>query len=107
MDGACASTLSQSGSPTAGFHCGLVGETASDTDTPGPRSPIAKNVSVLRVNHATPQDLLPGVRQGSQSRLGLRSVQALRDRLVKREQMFRFMDGLRMRSGLRIARGHQ
>ncbi len=82
-------------------------EAARDTDTPGPGSPLTKNVSVLRVNHGASQDVLSGVRQVSQSRLGWPSVQALRGRLVKREYMFRFIDGLKMCNGLRTARGHQ
>jgi hypothetical protein len=89
MDGAPASSLPESGPPPASLHCGLVRETASDADTPGPGSPLAKNMPVLWVNYATPDDVLLGVRQVLQSGLRWPSVQALRVRLAKREQMFR------------------
>jgi hypothetical protein len=59
FDGTRASPLAQSGSSTARLRGGLVWQGASDTDTPGPGSPLTKNVSVLRVNHASLQDVLP------------------------------------------------
>lgn len=78
FDGTHASPLAQSDPPTASLHCGLVRKAVGDTDTPSPGSPLAKNVSVLRVNHASLQDILPGVRQVSQSGLGCQDAQALR-----------------------------
>jgi hypothetical protein len=77
FDGTHASPLAQSDPPTANLHCGLVRKAAGDTDTTGPGSPLAKNVSVLRVNNASLQDILPGVRQVSQSGLGCQGAQAL------------------------------
>jgi len=78
FDGTRASPLAQPDPPTASLHCGLVRKAAGDTDATGPGSPVTKNVPVLRVNHASLQDVLPGVRQVSQSRLGCQSAQALR-----------------------------
>jgi len=78
FDGTRTSPLAQLGPPTARLRGELVREGANDTDTPGPGSPVTKNVPVLRVNHATPQDVLPGVRQVSQSGLGCQGAQALR-----------------------------
>jgi len=52
------------------FLSDLFGETAGDTHTTGPGSPIAKDVPVLRFDHAAPQNELHGVRQVPQSRLG-------------------------------------
>jgi hypothetical protein len=77
FDGTRTSPLAQSDPPTASLHCGLVRKAAGDTDTTGPGSPLAKNVSVLRVNNASLQDILPGVRQVSQSGLGCQGAQAL------------------------------
>ena len=77
FDGTRAAPLAQSGPPTANLHCGLVRKAAGDADTTGPRSPLAKNVSVLRVNNVSLQDILPGVRQVSQSGLGRQGAQAL------------------------------
>ncbi len=78
FDGTRASPLAQAGPPTASLHCGLVRKAAGDTDATGPGSPVTKNVPVLRVNHASLQDVSPGVRQVSQSGLGCQSAQALR-----------------------------
>ena len=77
MDGTSASPLLESGPPTVSLHYGLVRETARDTDTTAAGSPIAKNVPVLRVNHATAQDVLPGMRQVSQPGLRWQSAHAL------------------------------
>ena len=78
FDGTRTSPLAQLGPPTARLRGELVREGANDTDTPGPGSPLAKNVSVLRVDNATQQDVLPGVRQVSQSGLACQSAHALR-----------------------------
>ena len=73
FDGTRASPLAQSDPPTANLHCGFVRKAAGDIDATGPGSPVTKNVPVLRVNHASLQDVLPGVRQVSQSGLGARA----------------------------------
>src|SRR4029077_17893260 len=77
MDGTSASPLLEPGPPPASLHYGLVRETARDTDTTAAGSPLPKNVPVLRVNHATAQDVLPGMRQVSQPGLRSQSAQAL------------------------------
>jgi len=69
--------LAQLDPSTASLPCGLVRKAAGDTDAKGPGSPVTKNVSVLRVNNASLQDILPGVRQVSQSGLGCQDAQAL------------------------------
>jgi hypothetical protein len=74
FDGTRPSPLAQLGPPTASLRGGLVREGANENDTPGPGSPLAKNVSVLRVDNATPPHVLPGVRQVSQSGLGCQSA---------------------------------
>jgi len=78
FDGTRASSLAQSDPPAASLCCRLVWKAAGDTDATGPGSPLTKNVPVLRVNHASLQDVLPGVRQVSQSGLGCQGAKALR-----------------------------
>jgi len=73
MDGTRASTLPKSGPPTDSLHRGLVRKAAGDIETSGRGSPNAKDVPVLRVNHAVSQDVLPGVRQVSQPGVGLKN----------------------------------
>jgi hypothetical protein len=73
FDGTRPSPLAQSDPPTANLHCGFVRKAAGDIDATGPGSPVTKNVPVLRVNHASLQDVLPGVWQVCQS--GLRVSQ--------------------------------
>lgn len=92
FDGTRASPLAQSDPPTANLHCGLVRKAAGDTDATGPGRPVTKNVPVLRVDHATPQDVLPGVRQVSQSGLGCQGA-GLAGWLVKCEQKSRSSTG--------------
>jgi len=70
FDGTRVSPLAHSDPPMAIFQSGLVRKAAGDTDASRHGSSLAKNVSILRVNHATPQGVLPGVRQVSQSGLG-------------------------------------
>jgi hypothetical protein len=76
FDGTRASPLAQLDPPTASLRGGLVRKAAGDNDATG--SPVTKNVPVLRVNHASLQDVLPGVRQVSQSGLACQSANALR-----------------------------
>jgi hypothetical protein len=78
FDGTHASPIAQSDPPTASLHRGLVRKAAGDTGATGPGSPVTKNVPVLRINHATPKDVLPGMRQVSQSGLACQSAHALR-----------------------------
>jgi hypothetical protein len=78
FDGTRASPPAQSDPPTASLRCGFVRKAAVDTDATCLGSPVTKNVPVLRVDNATQQDVLPGVRQVSQSGLGCQSTQALR-----------------------------
>jgi hypothetical protein len=61
-DGTRSSSVPQSAPQAVGFHHRLAREVAGDPDTAGPGSPIAKDVPVLRVNHVTPQAILPGMR---------------------------------------------
>lgn len=69
-DGTRSSSVSPSAAQAASIPQRLVRKTAGDTHTTGPGSPIAKDVPVLRFDHATPQNELHGVRQVPQSRLG-------------------------------------
>src|SRR5882762_7462877 len=92
MDGTSASSLLESGPPTVSLHDGLVRETARDTDTPGAGNPIAMNVPVLRVNHATAQDVLPGMRQVSQPGLRSQSTHALWPRWSSVNRCFNYRD---------------
>ena len=69
-DGTNSSSVPPSAAQTASIPQRLVRKTAGDTHTTGPGSPIAKDVPVLRFDHAAPQNELHGVRQVPQSRLG-------------------------------------
>jgi hypothetical protein len=69
-DGTRSSSVPPSAAQTASIPQRLVRETAGDTHTTGPGSPIAKDVPVLRFDHAAPQNEMHGVRQVPQSRLG-------------------------------------
>jgi hypothetical protein len=57
---------------TASFHHRLAREAAGDTETAGSGNPIAKDVPLLRLDHITLQDMLPGMRQVSQTSLKFR-----------------------------------
>ena len=63
------------------YHC-FLWEAARDRYAPGPGGPIAKDVPVLRVNHAALQDVLPGVRQVSRTSLKFRTAQKSIRRIV-------------------------
>ena len=63
IDGIRSSSVPPSATQTASVPQRLVRETAGDTHTAGPGSPIAKDVPVLRFDHAAPQNELHGVRQ--------------------------------------------
>src|SRR6266550_621510 len=68
-DGTRLSSVPQSAPPTAGIHWECLWEAVNDTYTADSRRPIAKDVPVLRSDHAPPQDLLPGMWQVSQTSL--------------------------------------
>lgn len=61
VNGTRQSSVPQSAPQAAGFHCWSVRENAGGTCTAGAGSTIAKDVSVLRLNHFPFQELLPGV----------------------------------------------
>jgi hypothetical protein len=69
-DGTHSSSIPASPPQTVSIPWRRVRKTSGETATADPGSSVAKNVPVLRPNHPTSQEKLPGVRQGSQSCLG-------------------------------------
>ena len=72
------SSVSQSRPQAFSFHGSLVQQGVSVPCAETPRGPIAKDVSVLWVNHAASQNVLFGVRQVSQAGVGLLSESSSR-----------------------------
>jgi len=63
IDGNRPWSVPQSAPQEAGTHFGFVEEASRRTYAACPGSPIAKDVSILRVNHAAQKDMLPRVRE--------------------------------------------
>ena len=69
IDGGPLTSAPQSHPQTFRLHQWSVREAGRDPWAADRRSPIAKDVPVLRLDNVTPQDLLPGMRPVAEARL--------------------------------------